>query len=768
MSAKIIKETSDLTKITKKGGRKKYKKHSVFLRVLKYTFITLLIIGFVSIGLVGGYIYSCINSAEIIPDEVLKIESRQNTVIYDSNNKQISLIYSSEKRKIVTLDKIPKHVQDAFIAIEDERFWEHNGFDAFAFTRAVVKKITEPGNREGGSTITMQLVKTLTGKDNLDLKRKFQEQYLAVNLESRISKEKVLYLYLNLINFNGVYGVEAASEKYFGKHVGELTIAEGASLAAIIKGPSIFAPTSESGIKKNHERQLECLSLMLKNNFISQTQYDKALIQANNMKFVNKVIIAKDNTGKKVPTRPYFVDNVLKEVKDDLVKIGYSDEGATSAIYGGGIKIYTSMDSTVQAQMNKVFNDNSYFPNANVNGKPPQAAMIIIDPQTGQVRAVYGGHGKKNADFVLNRATDIERQPGSSIKPIAVYGPAIDQKIITAGTVIDDSPSHLAGGTKIYPHNADGRFSGLTPIWKGIQRSVNVIAAKVYLLEGPENALNYLKKVNIDRSQKNISLSLGGMEQGVSPIQMAAAYVPFVHSGIYVEPTFYTKVVDSRGKVILDKTSTEEIRQVTTPVYSSETAYIMETLLQRVVRRGTAYPYGIVQNGRIDSAGKTGTTDDKKDKWFVGFTPYYVGATWYGYDTATAMRDTGQALKLWKAVMNPIHDKLASAKFTNPGGLIARTACYFSGQLSGPNCPSSGNQSLWYLPGTEPTSICSYHNGQQQPQGSPIPIFTPSPPPNPLGTPKPTNSPITTPVPTTIPTTAPTPKPTPLPTAAPT
>ncbi|MEI6602592.1 MAG: PBP1A family penicillin-binding protein [Clostridia bacterium] len=702
MSKKYSSVSSNLTEIKKS---KKYKKRSKLKAFFKYFFITCIILGFIAVGLVAGYVYSCVGSAELITDEMLQIEGKQNTIVYDSLSKQISMVSSSEKREIVPISKIPKHVQNAFIAIEDERFRDHNGFDFYAFMRAATKKLTDPSNREGGSTITMQLVKNLTGKDTIDIKRKIQEAYLAMNLETRISKDTILYLYLNLINFNGVYGVQAASEKYFGKSVTKLSIAEGASLAAIIKGPSIYGPTTKEGIKNNLERQKLVLESMLNNKFITQAQYDKAI--ATKLKFSNRPTTNRVAIQNAI-YRPYFVDNVLKEVKSDLIKLGYSEDGAVSAIYGGGLKIYTTMDSSIQKQMNSVFNNESYFPNRPLNGKKVQASMVIIDPTTGQIKAMYGGHGKKSGDFLLNRATDIERQPGSSIKPIAVYGPALDQGIITQATVIDDAPSHMLGGSRYYPTNATGGYGGFTPIWLAIQRSVNVVAAKVYQLEGPDNALDYLSRVNINRTQKNVSLSLGGMYQGVSPLQMAAAYVPFVRKGIYIEPTTYSKVVDSKGRVILDKRLTEEIKQKTKTVYQPGTAYIMQKMMTRVVTNGTAYPYGTIQGGRIVSAGKTGTTDERKDKWFIGYTPYYVGATWYGYDRATTMPEMGQALKIWKAVMDPIHAKLKSAQFTNPGGLISKTVCNYSGKLATPYC-HQGVTSCLFLKGTSPTEACDYH-----------------------------------------------------------
>jgi len=695
----------------KKGKKIRKRKKSKFVLFFKVVFIAIMLVSFISVGLFAGYIYGCINTAEPITDAMLDISGNQSTIVYDSNKRQLSVISSAEMRQVVPLKKIPKWVQDAFIAIEDERFWEHNGFDLYGFIRAAVKKITEPGNREGASTITMQLVKNLTKNDSVTLQRKFQEQYLAMNLETRITKEDILKLYLNLINFNGVYGVQAASMKYFGKGVDKIDIAEGACLAAIIKAPSTYGPTSKEGIKKNLERQKLVLDSMLRNNLITQTQYTKAYKEKIKFRTANRSTThTTTNTNKTY--RTFFVDDVLKEVKADLIKSGYSEDGAVSAIYGGGLKIYTTMDSAIQSQMDKVFNDESFFPNPALNGKKVQASMVIIDPSNGQVKAMYGTHGKKAGDFVLNRASAVERQPGSSIKPIAVYGPALDKRIITMGTIIDDAPSYMQGGSKVYPRNAGGGYRGFTPIWQAIQSSINVVAAKVYQLEGGENALDYLSRVGIDRTQMGIALSLGGMEQGVSPLQMAAAYVPFVHKGIYFEPTTYSKVIDSKGRVILDKKIDLDVKQRTENVYQEGTAYIMERMMQRVVTNGTAYPYGIIQNGRIDSAGKTGTTNETKDKWFIGYTPYYVGATWYGYDIATSMPEMAQALRIWKAVMDPIHSKLPSARFVEPAGLIHKTVCSYSGMLPSSACsgdPYYRLQTNLYLPGTVPTEYCTYH-----------------------------------------------------------
>lgn len=397
--------------------------------------------------------------------------------------------------------------------------------------------------------------------------------------------------------------------------------------------------------------------------------------------------------------------------------IGYSEDMAIKTIYNNGLRIYSTMDSTVQKAMDDVFLNDEYFTKVNnKTSQSPQAAMVIVDPKTGQVRAMYGGAGKK-VGIPLNRATSIERQPGSTIKPIAVYGPAINEGLITAATVVDDVPVYLNGVSYgLYPRNSGGKndYDGLTTIHDGITKSVNVIAATVwknYL--GPDLSLKYLSRVNINReNERNLALSMGGMDKGVSPLQMAAAYVPFVNKGMYYEPTTYTKVEDMHGNIILEKKPSHNI------VYEESTAYIMTNMMKDVVNSpdGTANRCKL-QNGKMPVAGKTGTTNNNRDKWFVGFTNYYVGATWYGYDRQVSLstNERNRAQQIWHDVMDKVHKNLKPTDFEKASGIVKKTICKYSGKIATELCQNDprGNavREEYFIKGTEPDDedTCDVH-----------------------------------------------------------
>ena len=395
--------------------------------------------------------------------------------------------------------------------------------------------------------------------------------------------------------------------------------------------------------------------------------------------------------------------------------IGYTEDMAIKTIYNNGLRIYTTMDSDIQKAMDQVFLNPEYFTKVNTNtSQSPQAAMVIIDPKNGQIKAMYGGAGEK-IGIPFNRATALEKQPGSTFKPIAVYGPAINEGLITAATVIDDVPVYMDGVAKgLYPKNSGNYYAGLTTIRDAITRSVNVVAAKVWAnYLGPDLSHEYLKKVNINRDkERTVSLSLGGLSQGVSPLQMAAAYVPFVSKGIYYEPTTYTRVEDANGNVILEKKPQYNI------VYDEAAAFVMVNMLKDVVNSpdGTASRVKI-QNGKMPTAGKTGTTDKNTNKWFVGFTPYYVGATWYGYDRNASLSsaELNRAQTIWHAVMEEIHKNLEPVDFEVPSGVVKRKICEYSGKIATDLCyrDPRGNavKDEYFIKGTEPDEedTCNVH-----------------------------------------------------------
>jgi penicillin-binding protein 1A len=737
---KSKKESSKKKRIVKKPIGIFFK---FILFILKVFFILLVAIGISGGGLLTGIVYGYLSTTVPVQPEQLEIRTGLTSYIYDADGNIIMELTGSQNinRIPITYDQMPLYLEQAFIAIEDERFYNHIGIDTRRILSSVYSIVKNRGRiMQGGSTITQQVVKHVTGKWDQSIERKVQEWYNAILLERKYDKKRILTLYANVINEgNGCYGVQAAANYYFDKDVSELSLAECAVLAAIPNAPSTYNPATEKGREEVQFRMKLVLDKMLELGFIDKKEYDSALNEKLEYKFVRKTAIEKPTT--------YFVDHVLNEVINDLIEQkNITRSIAESMVYNNGYKIYTTMDPFIQSAMDSIFMDPSYFPVKDENGNTinkeaekygeiPQAGMVIIDPYTGYVKAMYGGNGEKTISRAYNRATQAKRQPGSSFKPIAVYAPAMDLKLIQPATVIDDVPVYLdeKNPDTIYPTNyVKNQYRGLTSIRYGIKVSTNVVSARVWKeILGYENCLAYLKKVGIDREGEifhdTVSVSLGGLRTGVSPMEMAAAYTPFVNSGIYSPPTTYTRVVDIDGNVILDN------RPEYTVAYSEETAFLMRSVLREVVTPknspfggqwaggGTAASYILIKNGAIDVAGKTGTTSDDLDKWFVGFTPYYTAAVWYGYDNKIrpiklTNAEYNQAMIIWNAVMNLIHQDLPDAKFPEPpANIVTRDVCIFSGKIATENCKNDprGNcvKTEYFVRGTEPSyeDVCDVH-----------------------------------------------------------
>lgn len=708
----------------KKNKKKPSSPYAQFtLAVIKTVFVILISLGCVVGGVLGGAVLGYIKTATpITPDQ---LEMTKVTFIYDKDGKEIAQVKGGENRILAEHSEIPDNMRNAFIAIEDSRFESHNGVDTKRFVGAALSYILTFGNADyGGSTITQQLVKNITGNTDSTIKRKVQEAWQAMDLEKKMSKEQILDNYMNRINTGlGCWGVEAAAKKFFNKDVKDLSLAECASIAGVTKSPGTYDPTlSEKSKAANKARQIIILDQMLKQHKITQNEHDEAIAEPLKIYKGTSEGDKKNNT-----VQSYFEDYVLTQVKNDLMKkYNLSSNNATIKLYNGGLKIYTTQDSNVQKIMNEEFTNPKNFPANDKISNPDmqaQAAMVVMDPATGQIRGMYGAYGEKTGNFTLNRATDMKRQPGSSFKPIAVYGPAIDLGVITPATVVDDVPVYLdkQHPTTPYPRNAEsGVYEGLLTIRRAIQKSQNVVAAQVWMnLLGADNSINYLKKVNIDRSKEGyVSMALGGLNEGVNPLIMASAYVPFDNKGVYLEPISYTKVTDDKGNVILDKKADQK-RNI---AYKETTAFLMTSMMRDVVTSGTAAVgggLGTVRNSAgkvIPTAGKTGTTNDFVDKWFVGYSPYYVGATWYGYNYNKTLKGSeyNQALKLWNKVMNRVHSKLQPKDFPQPQqGIVKKTICIYSGKLVGPYCSGDprGNavRTEYFAKGTEPTDTCDVH-----------------------------------------------------------
>lgn len=724
------------------GAAKKTKnKNALFIKkflltLLKFLVVVFLVIGFALAGLVGGAMYGYIRTAEPIKDEQLNtIASGQTTIIYDAEGNVIQKLtgYDNKDCEPVTDKEVPQYLKDAIVSIEDERFESHIGIDLKGIIKAGIgfmKSLVTGSSATsgGGSTITQQVVKNITNRTDRSLKRKVQEWYAAILLEKKLEKWQILELYMNVCYWgNSCYGVQSASKKYFGKPVSELSLAQCALLAGITNRPSKYDPFTEKGREEAKNRQLVILKKMLELGKITQEEYEKAKVE-------DLHYAPKSDSQKVTSVQSYFVDQVIIDVKNFLMnERNYSEQMAKLAIYGGGLEIHTTMDPKIQSIMDDVFTDDTYFPMVNKSairqGEHPQAAMVIIDAENGQVKALYGGYGKKTASNTLNRASSslMKRQPGSSIKPIAVYAPGIDSKSFTAATVIDDKPVYLLNNSdREYPTNYENDHDGLTTVRNGIKNSTNVVAAllwKDYL--GADESIEYLKKVGIDReNEKYLSLVLGGLNEGVNPLQMAAAYVPFAHKGLYYEPTTFTLVTDSKGNTLIDRTDAKF-----SEAYSEQTAFIMADMMKEVTKgRTSTYPHSGTAATNINEkiigmpvAGKTGTTSSNIDKWFVGYTPYYTAATWYGYDNngsepiKITPDEYNQAQKIWAAVMSRVHEGLEKKDFEVPSGLVQKKICIYSGKIATDLCEHDprGNATKveYFIKGTEPRDddLCTVH-----------------------------------------------------------
>jgi penicillin-binding protein 1A len=411
------------------------------------------------------------------------------------------------------------------------------------------------------------------------------------------------------------------------------------------------------------------------------------------------------------------------DIKRDLIAQGMSEETAIDLIYNGGLRIYTTMDSAIQKVVDTTFTDDTLWPVPYLGLSYREGAMVILDNNNAQVKAMYGGFGEKKSN-TLNRATQIERQPGSVMKPIAVYGPALNERLITPATVIDDAPVYMNGiENPLYPMNYDKSYKGLTTVRDAVRYSLNVVAAQVYAdILGTEKPLEYLAKVGIVREQQNVSLALGGLDQGISPLQAAGAFLPFANRGIYFQPSTYTRVEDRLGNIVIQKKAADPVL-----VYDEAAAYVMNSILQSVTDSGTASGTTVVNASgeSITTAGKTGTTENNRDHWFVGMTPYYTASTWYGYDNNAEVPqgpEWQQALKLWQIVMRQIHQGLPGKTFAEPQGIVRKEICLRSGKLITSACledplniatgkPYAPVREEIFIKGTEPKSgdICKVH-----------------------------------------------------------
>lgn len=727
----------------------------LFTAVIVLILIASFLLGGLGFGMLSGYI------ATATPVEIADIKSSSEpTYVYDRNGNEIASFTGSSnfQREYVQIATIkPTWLNDAFIAIEDERYETHQGIDPRRIGSAVFSMLVNAGTpTHGGSTISQQVVKMLSGANEESAQRKVQEWYRAIELEKVKSKDEIMELYCNLVPMaNNYLGVQSAAKAYFGKDISDLSLAECAFLAGIPNLPSIYNPRTESGRRNAQRRMRIVLQNMLDQEMISKEEHEAALNE-------ELIFVTDESSRQSSNINSYFVDAVIQQIIQDLQsRRGYSLTLARLAVYQQGLRIETTMDPKVQDALTKTFQKSELF-SSNPEAlpdipEPPQAAMTVISnmpSQRGQVVGLYGGFGEKTTAMGWNRATQNKRQPGSSIKPILVYAPAIEIGAATAGTVMMDEAKHLdpQNPEKEWPQNVTKSYSGARTLRDALKYSINTIAVDLYVNQvTPQVGLSYLRALGIDRHEETQPAgAIGAFGEGVNTYEMAGAYSVFANQGVYVEPYMYTKVLDQDGRVLLE--NKPEIRQVFTP----ETAYIVTDILQDAVE--TVFWFA---PGRLDdqvSAGKTGTTDNIIDTWYCGYTPYYTGAVWYGYDNNNGRRtsvpevDRYNGIGIWADVMNQIHKGKESAEFERPANVVSRTICATTGLLANPYCEETTTEIFDRSRSNFPTYTCDLHQAPP-PETEPtddtpdteVPTETKTPDPDPTETATPTEVPVTPP-----------------------
>lgn len=754
------------------------------LKIMLTAAISILVIGICfGIGMFKGILSSApdIDPAEVLPKGYA-------TIVYDAKGNEITkLVAANSNRSYEKMDMIPQDLADAFVAIEDERFYSHNGIDIKAIMRAGVEVIKSKGKlSQGGSTITQQLIKNnvfdnWTNESTIQkIKRKIQEQYLAIDLEKKMSKEDILEAYMNTINLGqNTLGVKAAASRYFNKQTYQLTLSECAVIAAITQNPSKYNPISHP--EENVKRRGDVLEKMLEQGYITQAEYDEAM--ADDV-YSRIATVNEETENNSVYT--YFVDEVTEQVTQDLMEIkGFNETQAYRLVYSGGLSIYTTQDPDIQAICDEVYENEENYPSntkwylnyvltiEKANGEKenhstemfkayykqqipsfnllysskedayaaieaykdavmeeddkvdgeritltpqPQVSITIEDQSTGYVVAMVGGRGTKEASRTLNRATNTTRQPGSTFKVLSTYAPALDSAGLTLADVQNDAPYNYTNGRPV--NNWWGsNYRGLLSLRYGIAQSANIVAVKTLTQISPQLGFDYLQDFGfttlVDKrvesngtvvSDIGQPLALGGITDGVTNMELNAAYAAIANKGNYIKPKLYTKIVDHDGNVLIDNTNPES-----TQVIKESTAWLLTSAMVDVVTSGTG---GSVNFGNMAIAGKTGTTSDYKDVWFSGFTPYYTATTWTGYDNNVSMTSSEEknlSKKMWKAVMSRIHENLEYKSFPMASGIVTATVCSKSGKLPIAGVCDGCTKTEYFAEGTVPTEYCDVH-----------------------------------------------------------
>lgn len=691
------------------------KKAYILWGILATCVLTVLVV--VTTVLVSAIVY--VKGDLVVNLDEYKANQNQTSFVYayDKSGATVELarLHGEEDRVWVDLDDMSPYLKEAFIALEDTRFMKHHGVD-WIRTFGVILKPSNIG--QGGSTITQQLIKNVTNNKEVTIVRKYREILMALNLEENYDKDVILEAYLNTLYLgSGCYGVKTASEKYFGKDVSELDAAECACLAVITKAPTKYNPLLNP--EENLKRRNHCLKLMYDEGkgCLNEEEYNAAttenLIFTNSPDYVpsDKIKDTKTANEEEKVINSFYVDYVIQAVRDDLMeKYGYSKQQATNQIYYGGLKIYTAVDLDVQATLEDVYVNRKSFPDmvSKKDGSKVQSAMTIMDYQ-GRIVAMVGQAGAKTQNRGLNRAANSYRQPGSTIKPLATYAPAIDMNIYNYSSMIKDYAIAVNGS--LWPHNVDkslGSGNNVT-VKYAIQKSLNTVPARIINYDvGIDNSFNFLRdnfhlsRLDEKEDRTLSPLATGALTNGTTTVEMAAAYATFGNGGLYYKPYAYYKVTNSSGsEIVLSNENPASQRAI-----SEETSDIMCELLQTV---DTSY-YGTASNVRkFQIMAKTGTTSSDKDRWFCAGTPYYVAAVWVGFDSPETLNaSVNPGGKIFFRVFDDIHKGLDAKQFPKSSGTVEKSFCSRTGNLASSNCGST--QKGWYKITSLP-AVCTSCSG---------------------------------------------------------
>lgn len=687
-------------KIPKNKKRKQHPKLKLFLKILLIIFLLLCVAG---AGIVSAMMFGLFgNDFEITKEEL--IVGNSNTIVLDKDGNEIANLNTDENRKTISLSEMSPYLPKAYIAIEDKRFYSHSGVDIKRTAGAILGAVT--GNSSyGGSSITQQLVKNIT-KDKArsglaGVVRKMKEWSKAVQVERMISKDQILELYLNIIFVGGneLHGVELGSQYYFNKSAKDLSLAQCAFLAGINNSPNSYSPydtslDQEKAGNLRKERTLTVLKEMKTQGMIeNEDEYNAAVKEVEDgLKF------EKGYSG--TSSYSYHTAETVKQViKQVMEEKNISEDLAKNYVYGSGLTIYSTEDQKVQARVEEEFAKTKYQikgreknKNGELKNDHTQAGMVIIDNQTNQVVAVGGSLGEQKTTG-WNRGTQLTRQTGSSMKPLADIVPGLQERVITAATIYDDAITDFGGGYKPKDYNNP---KGYINIRSCIRTSQNIPMVKVMMELTPKKSIEYLKKMGIttldDTKDANPALSIGGLSKGISPLEMAGAYASIANDGVYTAPIFFTKVVDSSGNTVLTA------NQEKTRVISEQNAYLTRSIVSEPTKSGGTATYCAIPG--METCAKTGSTDDYVDRWLCGFTPYYTAACWFGYDndqeplkvgkTTYSVDGRNPAGQLWSSIMKDIHKGLANKNFNKPStGLVQKTICKYTGGVATSSCTNT-------------------------------------------------------------------------------